>query len=96
MAPPDAAAPAGVASRIPATVAPQRRDERLELLGAELAPADRSLLLLRVELGMSWAEIAGALAKDGAHLGPVALRKRYQRLGGRLRELARAKGLVDA
>lgn len=86
------------ASRIAASVVPSAtlggRDERLDILGKDLEPEDRTLLLLRLDLGMSWEEIAGVLAREGADLGPAALRKRYQRLKERLGALAREKGLV--
>ncbi len=87
-----------MASRLAQSVARSaplgRRDERLEVLGKDLAPEDRTLLLLRLDAEMSWDEIAEVLAADGGSVSPPALRKRFQRLKQRLGELARAKGLL--
>ena len=87
-----------VASRLAASVVRSRpvgrRDERLELLGKDLEPEDRTLLLLRLDLEMTWDEIAAVLARDGSDVAPAALRKRFQRLKERLGELAREKGLI--
>jgi RNA polymerase sigma-70 factor (ECF subfamily) len=91
--------PTSAASRLAASVARStplgRRDERLEILGKDLAPEDRTLLLLRLDLEMSWEEIAAILAQDGAETTPAALRKRFQRLKERLGEIAREKGLLS-
>jgi RNA polymerase sigma-70 factor (ECF subfamily) len=87
-----------MASRLAGSVARSaplgRRDERLDVLAKDLAPEDRTLLLLRLDLEMPWEEIAEVLAEDGVDLSPPALRKRFQRLKERLGELAREKGLL--
>lgn len=72
-----------------------RRDERLEILGKDLEHEDRALLLLRLNLEMSWDEIAEVLARDGGDVTATTLRKRYQRLKQRLGDLARKKGLIE-
>lgn len=78
-----------------ATPAHARTDvkDRFAALRAELAPEDHMLLGLRLDRRMEWREIAQVLgsgdpaaqARDAA-----TLRKRYERLKGRLRELVRA------
>jgi RNA polymerase sigma-70 factor (ECF subfamily) len=63
--------------------------ERLAELRKALAPAERTLLILRIDRGMSWAEVAYVLAE-----GEDNLRKRFERIKLRLRDLAAARGLV--
>lgn len=60
-------------------------------LRAALAPDDHMLLGLRLDRGLAWNDIARVLGDgDPAHLArdAAALRKRYERLKARLRELA--------
>jgi RNA polymerase sigma-70 factor (ECF subfamily) len=62
---------------------------RFDELKRHLDHHDRALLLLRVEQNMSWRDVAIALADDGAApLSEASVRKRFERLKGRLRELA--------
>jgi RNA polymerase sigma factor (sigma-70 family) len=58
-----------------------------------LAPADRSLLLLRVEQGLPWKAVAAIMAEEGEPAAEAALRKRLERLSVKLRELAKEQGL---
>ncbi len=87
------------ASRLAASVAKSTpmgaRDERIEVLRRELDPESRTLLLLRLDLEMSWEEIAAVLNEQGDAATTDALRKRFQRLKTRLREVAREKGLIE-
>jgi RNA polymerase sigma-70 factor (ECF subfamily) len=58
----------------------------------QLDPDDRSLLILRVDRGMSWDEVARVMASEDAddeELGRVAsrMRKRFERIKGRIRAL---------
>jgi RNA polymerase sigma-70 factor, ECF subfamily len=91
--------PTSAASRLAVSVARSTpaglRDERLEILGRDLDAEDRTLLFLRLDLEMSWDEIAEVFAKEGTDATPAALRKRYQRLKQKLGDLAREKGLLD-
>lgn len=90
--------PTSAASRLAASVARSTplaaRDERLEILGKDLAPEDRALLVLRLDQELSWEEIAAVLAEEGVDVSAAALRKRFQRLKDRLGALAREKGLL--
>jgi RNA polymerase sigma-70 factor, ECF subfamily len=61
-----------------------------------LDPFDRSLLLLRVERGLSWKEVARIMSDAGEEMAEAALRKRFERLRARLHKLAREEGLRDA
>lgn len=87
------------ASRLAASVSRSApgggRDERLEILGEALDPEERTLLLLHLDLELSWDEIAAVLGEGASARARERLRKRYQRLKVRLGALARRKGLID-
>jgi RNA polymerase sigma-70 factor, ECF subfamily len=75
---------------------------RLQALRDSLPEEDRMLLVLRVDRKLEWTELARVLGGDDAPLdGPelartaARLRKRFQLVKDRLRELARRQGLVD-
>ena len=68
--------------------------DRMARLRQSLDPEDRALLLLRVDQRFSWREIAQAMSTDGP-VSEAAVRKRYERLKTRLRELARAEGILE-
>jgi RNA polymerase sigma-70 factor (ECF subfamily) len=71
------------------TASHQRTDvkERVAALRASLALDEQTLLVLRVDRGLSWREIAAVLDDDQSE---ATLRKRYERLKDKLRRLARA------
>jgi RNA polymerase sigma-70 factor (ECF subfamily) len=86
------------ASRIAGSVArtsPPARPDRLELLMADLPPDDRTLLFLRLDAELSWAEISDVLHRAGCDVRPSTLRKRFERLKARLGEIAREKKLIE-
>lgn len=69
-------------------------------LREELAEPDQMLLILRIDKSMQWREIAAALAdedlaNDALERETARLRQRFQFLTGKLRELARERGLLD-
>ncbi len=73
---------------------------RLEALRDALSPEDRALLIMRVDRKLSWNELAVVLSEDDAPLTDedakreaARLRKRFQLLKDRLRELAKEAGL---
>jgi RNA polymerase sigma-70 factor (ECF subfamily) len=75
--------------------------ERLALLRDELPTEDRSLLVLRVDRGLSWDEIALAFVDDPQgcpeeerRREAARLRKRFQLVKKRLTERAREEGLL--
>jgi RNA polymerase sigma-70 factor (ECF subfamily) len=70
------------------TLSPSDMSARWSKLQASLDAEERSLLVLRVDKRLPWKEVASVMAVDAA-----ALRKRFERLRDRLRELARAEGL---
>lgn len=75
--------------------------DRFRALRDALDPDDRSLLVLRVDRGLSWEEVArvtlGAESPEPDVLSRETdrLRKRYQLLKDDLRKRAREAGLVD-
>jgi len=74
------------------------RDERRRLLldkiRADLAPEEQSLLFLRIDQELEWAEIAEVLSTAEARVEPAALRKRFERLKEKLARLAKSEGIL--
>jgi RNA polymerase sigma-70 factor (ECF subfamily) len=73
--------------------------DRLRAMRAALSEEDRELLVLRVDRGLSWEEIATALELDGGDptarkRNVASLRKRFERLKERIRALALQEGLL--
>jgi RNA polymerase sigma-70 factor, ECF subfamily len=69
-------------------------------LREELPPADQMLLILRIDKAMEWHDIAAALAEqdldpDELKREAARLRKRFQLVTEKLRELARQRGILD-
>lgn len=88
------------ASRLAASVAASTfatgsRREGLRRLRARLSPEDQTLLSLRVDRELEWEEIAAVLSSGEETVNAAALRKRFERLKERLKELAREEGLLD-
>lgn len=79
------------------------RRSRIAELREALAPDDRELLILRVDRELAWMDLAHVLrGEDEAPLEGDALkreaarlRKRFQHIKTRLREMARKEGLLD-
>ena len=69
---------------------------RIAELRRQLRPEDQTLLMLRLDRDMAWREIAEVLAEDGVDVSEAALRKRYERIKERVRELAVANGLLNS
>jgi RNA polymerase sigma-70 factor (ECF subfamily) len=74
---------------------------RLAELRDSLPPDDRALLVLRIDRELSWIDLARVLHGDEEPLGEEALkresarlRKRFQLVKDRLREMARREGLL--
>lgn len=68
---------------------------RLADLRRDLEPAERALLGLRIDEGLGWDEIAAILSTDGEQVDAPTLRKRFERLKGRLKTLAHQDGAAD-
>jgi RNA polymerase sigma-70 factor, ECF subfamily len=81
--------------RTKTVVRDERHRQALEGLRETLSLEEQSLLALRVDQGLAWAEIAAAMAREGEPVEPAALMKRFERLKERLAALARERGLVE-
>lgn len=75
--------------------------DRLSQLRETLTPDEQSLLVLRVDRGLSWEEVSRVLYDDGepddasVRHHAVNLRQRFRQLTERIRERARAEGWFD-
>lgn len=76
-----------------ASVSRERRLDALDRLRASLSFEDRHLLVLRVDHGLSFGDIASTLG-EGEAVDEVTVRKRFERAKGRLARLAKAEGLL--
>lgn len=72
---------------------------KFSALRDELAPQDRDILILRVDRGLSWNEVAQVLneSEDGDKpaVTSAGLRKRLERIKARIRARAIEQGLLD-
>jgi RNA polymerase sigma-70 factor (ECF subfamily) len=87
-----------VAAQVRDQTAPYLRSavrSKVAVLRERLTPAEQTLLILRVDRGLSFAEIAEVLRGRDRRAGVVTLRKRYDRLKKKLRRLAEAEGLLS-
>lgn len=69
-------------------------------LREELPEIEQMLIILRVDKALEWPEIAAALADEDLDADELKreaarLRKRFQLVTGKLRELARERGILD-
>jgi RNA polymerase sigma-70 factor (ECF subfamily) len=77
------------------TYAPGGRADKLMKLRESLDPEEQTLLILRVDKGMPWEDVAEVMRADGEPATPAALRKRFERLKEKLGRLAREQGLIE-
>jgi RNA polymerase sigma-70 factor (ECF subfamily) len=68
--------------------------DRLARLRATLTPFEQSMLILRIDKGLPWREIAQILAEEGTAADPATLRKQFERLKDRLLDQAAREGLA--
>jgi len=64
-------------------------------LRAELAPAEQSLLILRIDRSLSWTEVASVMSTPEEQVDARTVAKRFQRVKERLRKLAESEGLLQ-
>jgi RNA polymerase sigma-70 factor (ECF subfamily) len=76
------------------TYAPGGRADRLLKLREALDPEEQTLLILRVDKGLSWEDVAQVLSTEGTPVASAALRKRFERLKDKLARLAKEQGLL--
>jgi RNA polymerase sigma-70 factor (ECF subfamily) len=73
----------------------ERRRRKLERLREALSFDERSLLELRIDQELSWAEISSVLSSRGEPVQAAALAKRFERVKERLARLVRDEGLSE-
>jgi RNA polymerase sigma-70 factor (ECF subfamily) len=87
-----------------ATAVHQRTDVKAKIraLREQLPPEDQTLLILHVDRGLAWRDLAIVMHDQGEQLDDEALtresarlRKRFERVRSTLRELAIAEGLLQ-
>lgn len=94
----------GLAARARTETSPWLKTEnknRLRNLRASLEPDEQMLLVLRIDRGMSWEDVADILSGEPSEVPSVrkrrasAMRKRFERLKARLEQLALQEGLLS-
>ncbi|HYD39794.1 MAG TPA: sigma-70 family RNA polymerase sigma factor [Anaeromyxobacter sp.] len=65
--------------------------QELEVLRAELTAEDQTLLALRLDQELTWDEVAEVLSIEGRAVDAATLRKRYERIKGRLAAIVRER-----
>ncbi len=91
----------GAMKTSPPLRAADERREKIKRLRVLLAPADRALLVLRVDRQVSWSDLAWVVNSEAEFSDSARLewlgkeaRKEFQRVKARLRLLAAAEGLL--
>lgn len=70
--------------------------DRVAALRESLDPAEQTLLILRVDRNLSWTEVAEIMSEPGEPVDEAKLRKRFERLKGKLRKMAEQRGLMKS
>lgn len=73
----------------------ERAAKRLDELRRHLTDEDQNLLALRVDQRLEWEEIVRVLKSGGESVTAPALRKRFERLKGRIGRLGRELGVFE-
>jgi RNA polymerase sigma-70 factor (ECF subfamily) len=68
--------------------------DRVAALRRSLSPEDQTLLMLRLDRDLPWRDVAQVMAEEGVNVSEAALRKRYERIKERVRQLAVDNGLL--
>lgn len=88
---------AEIAQDVRTRTAPYLRTEAKDAvseLRQKLAPDEQTLLILRIDRGLSWREVGEVMAGDDDPPSEATLAKRFQRVKTRLRRLAEEAGLI--
>lgn len=67
--------------------------DRVARLRETLEPDEQTLLILRVDRNLSWAEVADVMSEPGSPVDVSALRKRFERVKKKLKEKAAEEGI---
>jgi RNA polymerase sigma-70 factor (ECF subfamily) len=82
-----------LAADVRSRTAPFLRTEAHELVQKArslLSPDEQALLILRVDRGLSWSDVASVLAEEGETISQPVLWKRFERVKEKLRQIVRA------
>lgn len=85
---------AAVRSTTPLHLKSEAKDA-VSRLRERLTSAEQSLLVLRIDRGLSWAEVASVMSSPEERLDPATVAKRFQRVKARIRRLAEESGLLN-
>jgi RNA polymerase sigma-70 factor (ECF subfamily) len=88
-----------LAAEVRSTTALHLRSEAKDAvarLREQLTPAEQSLLVLRIDRGLSWSDVASVMSTPEEHLDAQTVAKRFQRVKDRLRKLAEDAGLLPS
>jgi RNA polymerase sigma-70 factor (ECF subfamily) len=80
-----------VSIRTKSVVRVDRQRRRLDDLLGALTPGERTLILLRIDQGLDWEEIAQVLSTGEDQVSPKTAAKRFERLKGRLAAALRSE-----
>ncbi len=80
-----------LAASVTSQVSAERNHHRLAEARAVLDAEDQALLVLRIDRGLGWSDVAVILSEDDEPLDDAVLRKRFERIKGRLRQLIAAR-----
>jgi len=87
-----------VAAEVRSTTALHLKSEARDAIARlreQLSPVEQSLLVLRVDRGLSWAEVSAVMSTPEDPIDSRAAAKRFQRVKDKLRALAAEAGLLD-
>ena len=87
-----------LAAEVRSTTALHLRSEAKDAvarLREQLTPAEQSLLVLRIDRGLSWSDVASVMSTPEEDLDAQTVAKRFQRVKDRLRKLAEDAGLLE-
>ncbi len=73
----------------------EHRADRLAELRRELTPDEQNLLVLRIDQGLDWKEIAEVVSASGERVSEAALRKRFERTKAKISKLAKERGIIE-
>jgi len=87
-----------IAAEVRSTTAPYLKTDAKDAvaqLREQLTPSEQSLLVLRVDRGLSWSEVSEVMSTPEEPLDPRTAAKRFQRVKDKLRHLAEDAGLLQ-
>jgi RNA polymerase sigma-70 factor (ECF subfamily) len=71
------------------------KKDHLAALRATLSPEEQSILVLRLDRGLPWDDVARVLSRPRRPVDAAAVRKRFERIKERLRQSAIERGLLE-